>query len=383
MKVRRYMVNNIQEAMIKVKAELGSDAFIISSKKVKSKKGILSIFSKSVLEVIAAVDELPQEKKQKAIENNRIASEREEKLAKLESKVVDMEKILSRVYEEVEKRPIISSNTDNVNKTSYFDIFFNNMIENDVYPEITENVIAGARRKCDSPDNVTTVASAIYSTMAGVMGNAKPIQLTENNGPKVAIFIGPTGVGKTTTLAKLAGNFSLVQGKKVALLTTDTYRISAVDQLRTYADIMGIPLTVIYSPDDVKASLEYYSDRDLILVDTAGRSHKSNTQFEEISALLSKFTDPEVYLVLSAVTNARTLKEISNSYSFLKNSRLVITKIDESATPAVVLNSKYMLNMPLSYITNGQSVPDDIEVANTDKIIKNLMGSIANDGSSR
>jgi flagellar biosynthetic protein FlhF len=383
MKVRRYMVNNIQEAMGKVKVELGSEAFIISSRKVKSKKGILSIFSKSVLEVIAAVDELPQEKKQKAIENNRIASEREEKMAKLESKVVDMEKILSKIYEEVEKRPLTAGSTENTKKTSYFDIFFNNLIENDVSTDITESILAEAKSKCNTPDNVTTVASVIYSTMAGLMGTPKPIQPGEGKGPKVAIFIGPTGVGKTTTLAKLAGNFSLVQGKKVAMLTTDTYRISAVDQLRTYADIMGIPLTVIYSPDDVRASLEYYSDRDLILVDTAGRSHKNSTQFDEITTLLSKFTDPEVYLVLSAVTNLRTLNEISKSYSFIKNAKLIITKIDESATPAAVLNSRLMLNMPLSYVTNGQSVPDDIELANIDKIIKNLMGSIANDGSSR
>jgi len=382
MKVKRYLVNNIQEAMVKVRAELGNEAFIISNRKVKSKKGILSFFSKSVLEVVAAVDELPQEKKQKAIENNRIASEREEKISKLEAKVDGMEKTLTKIFEEVEKKPNLSSETDK-NKTSLFDVFFNNIIENDVTQEIAQNVITDAKRKCGASDNVSAVASAIYTTMAEILGNPKPIQPGEGTGPKVAIFIGPTGVGKTTTLAKLAGNFSLVQGKKVAMLTTDTYRISAVDQLKTYADIMGIPLTVLYSADDVRAAVEYYSDRDLILVDTAGRSHKSETQFEEISALLEKFTNPEVFLVLSAVTNNRTLKEISQSYNFIKNFKLVITKTDESATPAVVLNSKMMLNMPLSYVTNGQSVPDDIEVVNTDKIIKNLMGSIANDGSSR
>jgi flagellar biosynthesis protein FlhF len=382
MKVKRYIADNMQEAMTKVKIELGSDAFILSSKKVRPKKGILSIFMKPVLEVVAAVDELPREKQQKAMENNKIASEREEKVQKLETKVVDMEKLLSQIYDKVNQVQAATSPVEN-GKQTFFDKFKKNLIDNDVAQELAEKVIEDAKLKCTKPDNMTEVASVIYSTIAGIMGSSKPIVLNENKSPKVAVFVGPTGVGKTTTLAKLAGNFALLQGKKVALLTTDTYRISAVDQLKTYADIMGIPVSILYSPEDVKTTMELYSDKDLILVDTAGRSHKDETQFDEISNILSKFSNPEVYLVLSSVTNLRTLKEISKSYSFIEKSKLVITKIDESATPAMILNSRLLIDMPLAYITNGQSVPDDIEVADIDRIIKNLMGSIANEGSSR
>jgi len=382
MNVKKYLANNIQEAMVKVKSELGSEAFILSSKKVKPKKGLLSVFMKPLIEVIAAVDELPREKQQKELEKNRIANEREEKVNRLEAKVVDMEKNLYQLYEKVDRTPIAPS-IEVEEKTTYFDTFLNNLIENDVDISLSKRIISDAKLKCKSPDNMTEVASTIYSTIAGLIGSPNPIQLNDSKTPKVAVFVGPTGVGKTTTLAKLAGHFALMQGKKVALLTTDTYRISAVDQLRTYADIMGIPVSIIYSPDDVNATLEFYSDKDLILVDTAGRSHKDKTQFEEITTILNKFTNPDVFLVLSSVTNLRTIKEIAQSYSFLEKSRLVITKTDESATPAMVLNSRLMIDMPLAYITNGQSVPDDIEIANTDKIIKNLMGSIANEGSSR
>lgn len=382
MKVKKYVANNIQEAMAKVKIELGSDAFILSSQKVKPKKGLLSFFMKPLVEVIAAVDELPREKQQKEVEKNKIANEREEKVNRLETKVVDMERLLSQLYEKVDKSPTAVL-PEVEEKTTFFDTFLNNLIENDVDADLSKKIISDAKLKCKSPDNMTEVASVIYSTIAELIGSPKPIQLNDNQTPKVAVFVGPTGVGKTTTLAKLAGYFALMQGKKVALLTTDTYRISAVDQLRTYADIMGIPVSIIYSPDDVNATLEFYSDKDLILVDTAGRSHKDKTQFEEITAILNKFTNPDVFLVLSSVTNLRTLKEIAKSYSFLEKSRLVITKTDESATPAMVLNSRLLIDMPLAYITNGQSVPDDIEIANTDKIIKNLIGSIANERSSR
>jgi len=382
MKVKRYIANNMQEAMAKVKIELGSDAFILSSKKVRPKKGLLSFFMKPVMEVVAAVDELPREKQQKVMESNKIASEREEKVQKLESKVVDMEKLLSQIYDKVNLVQVATS-PENNGKLTFFDKFSKNLIDNDIDPEFAVKIMEEAKAKCTKPDNMTEVASVVYSTIAGMMGIPKPITLNENKTPKVAVFVGPTGVGKTTTLAKLAGNFALLQGKKVALLTTDTYRISAVDQLKTYADIMGIPVSILYSPEDVSSTMELYSDKDLILVDTAGRSHKDKTQFDEISNILSKFSNPEVYLVLSSVTNIKTLKEIAQSYSFIKKSKLVITKTDESATPAMVLNSRLLIDMPLAYITNGQSVPDDIEVADTDRIIKNLMGSIANEGSSR
>jgi len=193
----------------------------------------------------------------------------------------------------------------------------------------------------------------------------------------VAIFIGPTGVGKTTTLAKIAAEYSLNSNKNVALITADTYRIAAVDQLKTYAEIMGMPLSVIYSPGEVKDILEKYNDKDLVLIDTAGRSSKNKVQFDELDELLKMSGADEVYLLISATTSIRNSMEILKSYSFLKDYKLIFTKIDETSAMGTILNVSFITGKKLSYITNGQSVPDDIEVASIDSIVKNLLGSIA------
>ena len=191
------------------------------------------------------------------------------------------------------------------------------------------------------------------------------------------MFVGPTGVGKTTTLAKIAANYLLDQKKTIGLITADTYRIAAVEQLKTYAEILGIPITVVYTPAEIKEAISMYAGKDMILIDTAGRSHKNKAQFEELKALITAAEADEIYLVLSATTSSSNCREIIKSYSFLTNYKLIFTKTDEAPMPGIILNARYLTGKSLSYITTGQSVPDDIEVANIDKITKNLIGSIS------
>jgi flagellar biosynthesis protein FlhF len=220
------------------------------------------------------------------------------------------------------------------------------------------------------------ITSLMYNMISGILGKPETIEFREEKKPVVAIFIGPTGVGKTTTLAKIAAEYSLNSQKNVGLITADTYRIAAVDQLKVYAEIMGIPLTVIYSPGEIKGALEKYSDMDLILIDTAGRSSKSKAQFDELVELVEVSEADEVYLLVSACTSMRNCNEIIKNYSFLKDYKLIFTKIDETSVLGTILNVSFLTGKKLSYITNGQNVPDDIEVACVDSIIKNLLGSM-------
>jgi flagellar biosynthesis protein FlhF len=201
--------------------------------------------------------------------------------------------------------------------------------------------------------------------------------MKQDRRPTVAIFIGPTGVGKTTTLAKIAANYSLSQEAKVGMITADTYRIAAVQQLKTYAEILGIPVAVVYSPGEIRKAIEDFSDKDLILIDTAGRSHRSRPQFEEIRELVASSGADEVFLVLSSTGSMKSNREIIKNYGFLDEFKLIFTKADETPTLGTLLNARMMTGKCLSYVTIGQSVPDDIEVASIDKIASNLVGSIA------
>lgn len=191
--------------------------------------------------------------------------------------------------------------------------------------------------------------------------------------PKIVALIGPTGVGKTTTLAKIAAKFVLEEGAKVALITADTYRISAVEQLKTYSDILGLPLEIVYNPQALQEAIEKHQDKQLILLDTAGRSQYNAYQMKELSELLNIDADIEKHLVMSATTKTSDGLELLDNFSLCKPDRVIFTKVDETKTHGIILNILHRRKAALSYLTNGQSVPDDIEPASIEKLAELLL----------
>ena len=221
-----------------------------------------------------------------------------------------------------------------------------------------------------------TALADVYQRMILKFGKAEPIKPATKN-PKVVFFVGPTGVGKTTTIAKLASRFSLNEEKKVALLTTDTYRIAAAEQLRTYANILSVPFRIIYSEEEMEKALEDFRAFDYILVDTAGHSQKNAEQKELTEGFLSSVGEEyekEVFLVLSANTKYRDLLEIADTYKKMTQFKLIFTKLDETSALGCLLNLKLYTGASLCYITNGQNVPGDLEEFNPQKVVKLLLG---------
>lgn len=389
MKIRRYLAKDNQEAILKVKMDLGSDALILNTRKVK-KKGIIGLFSKPMIEVLAAVDEcsMPQNNNQvlangpqndnKPETSNKINyNEKEEKIAKLENKLVNIEQLFRQYMQQnssVSAKPAYEVDTKGSGKVA--DAFYNNLVKNDVEPNIAREIVNTAVSKLSNCNDVNSMATQIANIVKSTLGQPEIISSGAQGKPRVVIFLGPTGVGKTTTLAKIAANCLLSQKKTVGLITADTYRIAAVEQLKTYAEILGIPVSVAYTAMDIKEAVHRNMDKDLILIDTAGRSHKNHTQFEELKTMVTATEADEIYLVLSATTSMRNCREILESYSFLPNYKLIFTKMDEVQNQGIILNVRYLTGKSISYVTNGQSVPDDIEMANTDKITRNLIGSI-------
>ncbi|MCL6636876.1 MAG: flagellar biosynthesis protein FlhF [Alicyclobacillus sp.] len=194
---------------------------------------------------------------------------------------------------------------------------------------------------------------------------------------RIAALVGPTGVGKTTTVAKLAALHVLAGQRKVGLVTTDTYRIAAVDQLRTYANILGVPLQVVYEPGDLPGALAALSDRDLILVDTAGRNFRMDVHVREMKDLLSAMPVDETYLVLSMTTKPDDLDAVTAAFLHLPVHKFLFTKLDETSSYGAILNLLFKYGLPLSYVTAGQNVPDDLEVADLEKLLRLVIGGAA------
>lgn len=403
MRIRRYTGKDIQEAMLKVKMDLGSDAIILSTRKVR-RKGIKGLFLKPLTEVLAAVDDDFGAKK-KTPEPEKITKPNEEKIKieMLEDRLNRMESMLKSICDDVkdvkkeeapkrDEEPKVTENilysrpkTDtgrtaaitqytvsHVPADTPFSLFEKRLSDNEVEPEIIDALEKRIKLFARNPENYDEITAIAERIVKDILGQPQIIHFRDDGKPTVVMFVGPTGVGKTTTLAKIAAEYSLRQRKKVAFITADTYRIAAVDQLKTYAEILNIPVSVIYTPQEVKEAIAGYQDMDLILIDTAGRSHNNEMQFSELKELVNTAEADEIYLVLSCCVGRSTCRDILKHYSFLKDYKLLFTKYDEARVPGVILNVRYATGKPLSYVTLGQSVPDDIEVADVDNIVKSI-----------
>ena len=195
------------------------------------------------------------------------------------------------------------------------------------------------------------------------------------NGARRIAFVGPTGVGKTTTLAKIAAQLKLKRGLRVGIVAADTYRIAAVDQLRTYAEILGLPVEVASSPKDAARACASLSDVDVILIDTAGRSQNDHMKISELRAFLASAAPDETHLVLSATASARTLARAAETFGAVGVNRIVLTKLDEAATFGTLVSLVERLGKRVSFFTQGQEVPDHIEIARSRRLAALILGS--------
>ncbi|MBL9090259.1 MAG: 50S ribosome-binding GTPase, partial [Planctomycetaceae bacterium] len=202
---------------------------------------------------------------------------------------------------------------------------------------------------------------------------AGPIGL-ETGRRRLVALVGPTGVGKTTTIAKLAANFRLREKKRVGLITVDTYRIAAVEQLRTYADIIDLPMHVVSTPREMRDAVNSFSSMDLVLLDTAGRSPHDDLKIQELKSFLTEADADEVHLVLSATAGASALEKTARQFAAVGTTHLVLTKLDEAAALGNLLPLFRNAKLPLSYLTDGQSVPDDIAPADGARLARLVLG---------
>lgn len=274
------------------------------------------------------------------------------------------------------KEEVTNKRSNNTNNLSVVKMVYNTLLDNEVDERYINSIFDDMGNVLNSASSLDSMLSNIYQKMVLKLGTPMPINLT-GKGPLVVFFIGPTGVGKTTTIAKIASEFKLEKGKKVSFIAADSFRIGAMDQLNNYANILDVPMEIIVEPSDLNEKIEKLKDQDIILVDTAGFSHKNTEQKEAtrnlLNALDSKYKS-EKFLVLSVTTKYEDLKEISDAFKEICDYRLIFTKLDETNAYGNILNIKLRTKAPISYITNGQNVPDDIETVDPQSLVRTMLG---------
>ena len=419
MTIKKFQGKTKEEAIALAKEEMGASVVIMNVKEVRQ-KGFLGIFKGSMYEVTAALEDdvMPQPSfsippapsARPASHGFDAVADEEISLRDLESQEgTALKEAFAAVNEVMEKnghkpiaplresqaaqmvaepkaeefRPLSSvefvedlGSERDEQSHQFFKVLYKVLLDNEVDEIYINQFMDDLDRVSHSTNGLDYLISSVYQKMILKLGQPEVISLTKNK-PKVVFFIGPTGVGKTTTIAKIASRFKVEQEKKVALLTADTYRIAAAEQLRTYANILDTPLSIIYTPEDIGKEIEKFAEYDLVLVDTAGFSHKNDGQREDMKRLLKNLPaqyERQIYLVLSATTKYKDLIEITDIYDEFCDFHLIFTKLDETSAYGNILNIKLHTGAQLSYVTTGQNVPDDIEVVDTQKLVKLLLG---------
>jgi flagellar biosynthesis protein FlhF len=274
----------------------------------------------------------------------------------------------------IERRERLNSAPDIAEELlDYYTLMVDRQVERELAEQICRTL--GKSMRPDHLQQKQFVCEKIAEQIEKMLPTSGPITRVKSTGPHVVALIGPTGVGKTTTIAKLAAKLKLDENRKVGLITIDTYRIAAVDQLKKYADIIGSPLKVVASPEDLRQAVASMRDCDFVLIDTAGRSPRDSLKLNELKAFLTAAEPDEVHLVLSTVVSRGSLDLAIEKFSNVRADKVIFTKLDEASHVGAMLGVVRSIGKPLSYITIGQDVPADIEVARGKRLAQLILGS--------
>ncbi|KWW10934.1 MULTISPECIES: flagellar biosynthesis protein FlhF [Peribacillus] len=372
MKVKKYLAPSMTEAMKRIRGELGSEAVILSSKAVY-KGGFLGLFKKRNIEVIAAIDPVSaplqtvtKQKKKKLPSNPQLEDQAP---AVYESRGnSELMKEIEGLKDMINRIQIHSSDRKFPERLQKA---YDSLTEQEVDPALRSQIMDELLEKWFAFKQRATVEEVqawLEESLLAILDQV------ENGQPgmqkKYINIVGPTGVGKTTTLAKVAAETMLKHDKRVAFITTDTYRIAAIDQLKTYAKILNVPIEVAYNLEDFKRATERFSHYDYVFIDTAGRNFRNPQYVKDLNEIIHFTDEIETYLVLSLTSKQKDMEDIYRQFAAIPIKQVIFTKADETSTFGSIFNFIHTHKVGAAYITTGQNVPDDIEIATSSQLLK-------------
>jgi flagellar biosynthesis protein FlhF len=367
---KTYRAGTLKEALAQVRRDLGSMAVILDTREVRRRR-LFGLRPRDLIEVRAtdrpatpapSLDTANAPAIDISAPSAALEAQFGERLGRLHAMVADLSRH-GRIEHLLPDLPTVLVPT------------YSTLLEAEVPEALARRLVRYVADELE-PDDLhrpTTVKATLCEAVGQCLAIAPPIAAVAGV-RRVVALVGPTGVGKTTTVAKLAADFKLARGLRPGLVTVDTYRIAAVEQLRTYAEIIDLPLAVANTPSEMRRAIDGLGDVDLVLIDTAGRSPRDEVKIRELAEFLAAAGPDEVHLVLSATSGERSLRSAVERFSTVRADRIILTKLDEAEGLGGVLAVLGIGVQPVSYITTGQAVPDDIEPADRNRLARLILG---------
>jgi len=360
MQIKKYIAGNYSEALASIKREMGSDALILTTRSIRD-------YSKwngggaSKVEITVATDPATSNIES---ETKVMAPETTLEFSSFNNPEVepDIKSLMYSLLSQTERAQSLGI------KNHQLDLF-SQLAKNGLNEKIIAKVFSKITLSGED-DNAVSLKDKFIKTMNRVIVCKGGVETSNGSPPKKVVLVGPTGAGKTTTISKIAADLIYRQKKKVALVSLDTFRVGGIEQLQIYGDIMGISVETVQDGLGLKECVKRHSDKDVILIDTMGRCHRDHDYSAQLSKVFGGLSEMETHLVLSVVSNEKQFMESYKQFSPLGINRVLFTKIDEGLNFGSMVNFSLRTRLPLSYLTTGQRVPEDIEVAVQDRVIR-------------
>lgn len=359
-----FIGRDLQEAINKMKMSMGADAMMLKQRVINT-KGFFGLFKKPMVEVVGF--------KSNKMQNTQVTAKTNKKEdISLQKELLEIRKQLEMITQKDQSKIIKNNGHENENQLlyKYIDI----MKDNDLSEEFIDKIMEAIKKEDNIEDieDETIIIEKLKLKLKEIIEVVDPVK-SKSKGPKIFMFVGPTGVGKTTSLVKLAANYKLKEDKQVEIYSLDNYRIAATEQLKTYAEIMQVPFKKFDNKIDFKNVLKQ-SKADIILIDTAGRSPKDEMSISALSDYLraANFYKIDIFLVISASTKSRDILEIDQKYSRLNYKYLLATKLDETVSLGSLIDNLYYIKKPITYVTFGQDVPKHINLASPEILVDSI-----------
>lgn len=307
----------------------------------------------------------------------KVIEKQEQEIKKLNDKLSESDILINNLTDNLVKLNNSKETTLSDYKNEYVQILYDTLLEQNVLESVARYILEDIKDYSTEDADLNGVVKIVYNKIIDIIGTPYCINGydREENNSKVLLFMGPTGVGKTTTIAKLASKFILENNLSIGLITADTYRMGAADQLKLYAEILDLELNIAYNKNDLEQAYEKMNNKkDIIFIDTAGRSHKNEQNVDELIELVNEVPKSEKFLVVSLTTKSEDIINIIKTYNTSMDFKVIFSKSDETNALGAIINTCYLTGKQVSYITNGQIVPNDICVAEPEAIAKSILG---------